>query len=71
MHCGPQPVTVSGLGKNPGRQRHTPTPLLLMLHSVLGPHGEGTHGSTELAAVSGNRPLYCCVYTGDCCVYTC
>ena len=44
-HCGPQPVTVSGLGKKSGRQRHWAAPFGPTLHLVLGPHGVGWHGS--------------------------
>ena len=39
VHCGPQPVMVSGLGKNPGRQRQMAIPSGLTLQSVLGPQG--------------------------------
>ena len=45
VHCGPHPVMVSGLGKNPALQRQMATPSELTLHSVLGPQGYGVHGS--------------------------
>ena len=71
-HCGPQPTTVLGFGKKPLRHWHTPTPRLLMLHCVLGPHGEGTQGSTRLPATSGRCPGYAgFVYTRWLVVYTC
>lgn len=50
VHCGPHPVMVSGLGKNPALQRQMATPSELTLHSVLGPQGYGVHGSENCAA---------------------
>lgn len=45
VHCGPQPVIVSGLGKKPALHLHTATPSGLTMQSVFGPHGYGVHGS--------------------------
>jgi len=50
-HCGPHPVIVSGLGKNPALQRQMATPSELTLHSVLGPHGYGVQGSTLIKPI--------------------
>lgn len=44
-HCGPHPVMVSGLGKNPSWHVQTATPLELALQTVFGPHGDGLHAS--------------------------
>lgn len=46
VHCGPHPVMVSGLGKNPDLQRQMATPNGLTWQSVLGPQGYGLHGSS-------------------------
>jgi hypothetical protein len=36
---------VSGMGTKPGRQRQMGLPMLLAVHWVLGPQGDGAQGS--------------------------
>lgn len=45
MHCGLQPLIVCPSGTKLSRHLHCAIPRVFMSQRVLGPHGDGRHGS--------------------------